>query len=49
MIIIRCNNCYSQYEEEDFNVIECSQCKTDEYLMEIEEDKQQIKQMKEVA
>jgi hypothetical protein len=39
MTIIRCNNCFSHYEEEDINITECSKCNTDEYLMELEEEK----------
>jgi hypothetical protein len=37
MNIIKCNNCFSHYEEEDFNITECSECNTDEYLMKLEE------------
>lgn len=36
IIIVRCNNCCSIYEEQDFNIIECSKCKTDKYLIDFE-------------
>lgn len=42
IIIVRCNNCYSIYEEQDFNIIDCSKCKTDKYLMDIETINQEL-------
>ena len=39
MTIIKCNNCSNIYEEEEINIIECKDCKTDSYLMELEENK----------
>ena len=40
MKIIRCNNCYNIYEEEEINIIECENCKTDLYLMELKESEE---------
>ena len=40
MTIIKCNNCSNIYEEEEINIIECEDCKTDSYLMELEESKE---------
>ena len=34
--IIQCTNCGKCYEETTINIIECSECKTDAYLMEKE-------------
>ena len=34
--IIKCTNCGKCYEETTINIIECSECKTDAYLMEKE-------------
>ena len=36
MTIIKCNNCEAVYEENEINILECLECKTDEYLMEAE-------------
>jgi Zn ribbon nucleic-acid-binding protein len=35
MTIIKCNNCETQYKENQINIVECTKCKTDEYLMEL--------------
>jgi len=35
MTIIRCNDCDTLYEENEINIVECTKCKTDEYLMEL--------------
>ena len=37
MIIIKCSNCESIFEEDEVNVWECSECKTDEFLATHEE------------
>ena len=34
MTMIKCNNCETQYKENQINIVECSECKTDKYLME---------------
>ena len=34
MKIIKCSNCETQYKENQINIVECSECKTDKYLME---------------
>ena len=36
MTIIKCNNCETLYEEDEINIVECFNCKTDEYLTESE-------------
>ena len=36
--IIKCSNCGNYYEETTINVIECSECKTDKYLLENENE-----------
>ena len=39
--IIRCNDCYNIYEEDiDNTIIECEDCKTDSYLMELKESEE---------
>ena len=43
MTTIKCNNCSNIYEEEEINIIECKNCKTDSYLMELEEKKTIVK------
>ena len=44
MTIIKCNNCSNLYEEDiDNTIIECEDCKTDSYLMELEEKKTIVK------
>ena len=35
MTIIRCNDCDTLYEENEINIVECTKCKTDEYLMKL--------------
>tara|TARA_R110000824_G_scaffold163693_1_gene339443 strand:- start:981 stop:1106 length:126 start_codon:yes stop_codon:yes gene_type:complete len=37
MTIIKCTNCSNIYQEEEINIIECKECKTDSYLMELKE------------
>ena len=34
MTIIKCNNCEAVYDEDKINILECCECKTDEYLIE---------------
>ena len=38
MTIIKCNNCETLYEEDEINIVECIECKTDQYLMELESE-----------
>ena len=38
MTIIRCNNCETLYEEDEININECTECKTDQYLTELESE-----------
>ena len=41
MTIIKCNNCSKIYEEDiDNTIIECEDCKTDSYLMELKESEE---------
>jgi len=34
MTIIKCNNREAVYDEDKINILECCECKTDEYLIE---------------
>lgn len=38
MITIRCNNCETLYEEYEINIVQCTECKTDQYLMQLESE-----------
>jgi len=38
MIKIKCCNCETYYQENEFNILECVDCKTNEYLMETESE-----------
>lgn len=40
MTIIRCNNCFTHYEEDEINITDCNDCKTDKYLMQLDEESQ---------
>mgnify|MGYP001477657720 CR=1 FL=1 len=38
MKIIKCTNCETHYQENEINIIECVDCKSDQYLMETESE-----------
>ena len=39
---VRCNNCYTIYEEEyDDYIVECEKCNSEEWLMDITEEEAQ--------
>jgi len=37
MTIIKCSQCETVYQEDEINIVECLECKTDEYLATHEE------------